>query len=105
MVSPALEGSALSPWVTGKFVLEVVEDSARDRQLTVAVELSPRGVDEPAEVPPERVAESIRDALLRASSEFAHYVPTERQLPRVTLYPPGHPTYFPPGVKHRYARK
>jgi phenylacetate-CoA ligase len=43
--------------------------------------------------------------LLRLNSEFAHYVPADRQRPRVELAPLGDPTYFPIGVKHRYTRR
>jgi phenylacetate-CoA ligase len=51
------------------------------------------------------VAVAIAEVLRRLNSEFAAYVPPERQRPRVTLWPAGHPEYFPVGVKHRYARK
>jgi phenylacetate-CoA ligase len=51
------------------------------------------------------IAESIRDQLRRLNSEFAHYVPAERQLPEVVLRPSGDPEYFPAGVKHRYTRR
>jgi phenylacetate-CoA ligase len=101
-VAVGLEQSEISGWVTGKFVLEVREDADRDRILTVAVELAPG-----AEPTPERTAiaaESIRTHLRRLNSEFAHYVPAERQLPRVTLHPAGDPEYFPRGIKHRYTR-
>jgi phenylacetate-CoA ligase len=40
--------------------------------------------------------------LVRLNSEFAHYMPGERQTPEVLLRPAGHPEFFPPGVKHRY---
>jgi len=50
------------------------------------------------------VPESIRDELLRLNSEFAHYVPTQYQLPRVVLRRAGDPEDFPIGVKHRYTR-
>jgi phenylacetate-CoA ligase len=50
------------------------------------------------------VAESIRAQLVRLNSEFAHYVPADRQLPRVELRPAGDPEYFPVGVKHRWVR-
>jgi phenylacetate-CoA ligase len=46
----------------------------------------------------------VREQLVRLNSEFAHYVPAERQLPDVVLRPPGDPEYFPVGVKHRYTR-
>jgi phenylacetate-CoA ligase len=37
-------------------------------------------------------------------SEFAHYVPAQRQLPEVVLRPAADREYFPVGVKHRYTR-
>jgi phenylacetate-CoA ligase len=100
-----LEQPAVRELVTGKFVLEVRETEDRDRQLWIAVELTARG----AEVAPgslaDRLADSILAVLLRLNSEFAHYVPAARQRPRVTLWPAGHPEYFPVGVKHRYSRQ
>jgi phenylacetate-CoA ligase len=98
-----LEQPDIREQVTGKFVLEVQETDDRDRELWIAVELSPR-----AEVAPgplaDAIAASILGVLLRLNSEFAHYVPAARQLPRITLWPTGHPDYFPVGVKHRYSR-
>jgi phenylacetate-coenzyme A ligase PaaK-like adenylate-forming protein len=44
---------------------------------------------------PDLLARSIRDQLLRLNSEFAHYVPEDRQLPEVVLRPAGDPEYFP----------
>jgi phenylacetate-CoA ligase len=101
-VTVGLEQPDISGWVTGKFVIEVAEDADRDRSLSVAVELAPG--EDPT---PERVrlaAESIRTHLRRLNSEFAHYVPEDRQTPRVTLHEAGDPEYFPRGVKHRYTR-
>ena len=102
-VSIGLEQPDTRAFVTGKFVLEVTEDEQRNRQLTIAVELAPATSAEPALS--DRIAASILSVLLRLNSEFANYVPTERRLPQVTLWPAGHPDYFPVGVKHRYARK
>jgi phenylacetate-CoA ligase len=102
-VSIALEGPETRDWVTGKFVMEVKEDAERDRRLHVAVELAPN-----AEASEERlsaVADAIVKVLRRLNSEFASYVPPERQRPRVALLPAGHPDYFPVGVKHRYTRR
>ncbi len=102
MVGVALEQPETREWVTGKFVMEVKEDDARNRSLSVAVEVAP------AREAPEGfdavVAEAILTALMRLNSEFANYVPAERQRPRVTLWPAGHAEYFPVGVKHRYSR-
>lgn len=101
-VTVGLEQPPVCDWVTGKFVVESQEDSDRNRCLSVVVELAP-GVEGGTER--ERaVAESILAQLLRLNSEFASYVPLERQLPRVALAPSGDPEYFPVGVKHRYTR-
>ncbi|MET0287025.1 MAG: phenylacetate--CoA ligase family protein [Polyangiales bacterium] len=95
MIALALEQADTSPFVTGKFVMQLL-----DQHLNVAIELAGRE-DEGLR---ERVASAVRASLLRLNSEFAHYVPAERQHPIVTLHPPGDPTYFPVGVKHRYSR-
>jgi phenylacetate-CoA ligase len=102
-VSIALEQPGIRDRVTGKFVMEVLEDAARDRQLAIAVELA-AGVA-PGEGLPEELADAIVKVLTRLNSEFASYVPPERRRPRVTLWPAGHPEYFPRGVKHRYSRR
>lgn len=99
-ITVGLEREPVSGWVTGKFVLEAVEDADRDSRLRVTVELAP-GREE-ADV--RAIAESIRGELCRLNSEFAHYVPEERQLPDVDIRPHGDPEYFPVGVKHRYTR-
>jgi phenylacetate-CoA ligase len=99
----ALEQPGTRDRVTGKFVLEVREDAARDRQLAVAVELA-AGVEPGQELADELAGEIVK-VLGRLNSEFASYVPPDRQRPSVTLWPMGHPEYFPAGVKHRYSRK
>jgi phenylacetate-CoA ligase len=102
-VTVGLEQPPIKEWVTGKFVLEAQEDADRNRYLAVAVELAPgQAADDEKQ---RLIAESIQAQLRRLNSEFAHYVPPERQLPRVTLLPAGDPAYFPVGVKHRYTRK
>ncbi|MFC3893995.1 phenylacetate--CoA ligase family protein [Lentzea rhizosphaerae] len=99
-VTVGLEQPGISDTVTGKFVIESVEDADRDRLLRITVETAPgRTADATA------IAESVRDQLLRLNSEFAHYVPAGRQLPEVVLRPSGDPEYFPVGVKHRYTRR
>jgi phenylacetate-coenzyme A ligase PaaK-like adenylate-forming protein len=99
-----LEQPAIRELVTGKFVLEVREDDDRDRALWIAVELSAGGAVAAPGPLGDAVAESILATLLRLNSEFAHYVPAARQRPQITLWPTGHPEYFPVGVKHRYSR-
>ncbi|MDX3659300.1 hypothetical protein PV646_18495 [Streptomyces sp. ID05-26A] len=99
-VTVGLEQPGISDVVTGKFVIESVEDEDRDRLLRITVETAP-GATADAGV----IAESIKVQLLRLNSEFAHYVPVERQLPEVVLRPHGDPEHFPAGVKHRYTRR
>lgn len=101
-IAVGLEQPEVCGRVTGKFVLEAAEDEHRDRQLAVAVELAP-GAEPPEEVA-RLIADSILTQLLRLNSEFAAYVPPQRQRPVVRLRPAGDPEYFPPGAKHRYRR-
>jgi phenylacetate-CoA ligase len=103
MVRPGLERRELRAHLSGKFVMEVVEDPQGDKALVVDVELA-RGV-EPGSVDLVRVARAVREEIARASGEFAAYVPPERQTPRVRAWPYGHPDHFPIGVKHRYVKE
>lgn len=96
-VAAGFEHRAVSDWVTGKFVIEVLEDDDADHRLRITAELAPSRDGDP-----DALATTVRDTLLGLSSEFAHYVPIERQLPEVRLRPFEDPEYFPPGVKHRY---
>lgn len=102
-VTVGLEKTGIKEWVTGKFVIEVIEDANRDQHLSVMVELAPgEGASAQRRA---AMAASIESELLRLNSEFANYVPPERRTPRVTLLDTGDPNYFPAGVKHRYSRK
>ncbi len=102
-ITVGLEQPDIAPWVTGKFVLQVLEDADRNRRLSVVVELAPN--IEVSEVRREAVAVSVRAHLLRLNSEFANYVPPVYQTPDVTLTLHGDVAYFPLGVKHRYTRR
>ncbi|NUP78574.1 MAG: phenylacetate--CoA ligase family protein [Nonomuraea sp.] len=101
-IAVGLEQPEVSGAVTGKFVMEVVEDADRDRHLTVTVELMPGR--KPSDETAQAVGASILAQLLRLNSEYAHYVPTPQQPPFVRLRETGDPEYFPPGAKHRYTR-
>src|SRR5262249_7389037 len=79
-VSAGLEQPSVSPWVTGKFVLEVTEDADRNRRLAVAVELAPGEDAAPGRA--EAAADSILAQLRRLNSEFAHSAPPESQPPQ-----------------------
>jgi len=101
-VSLGLEQPAVRAQVTGKFVMEAREVSDNNLELSIAVELA--AGQEGSDALCAAVEQSVLAQLLRYNSEFANYVPVERQVPRVTLLPVGHPVYFPAGVKHRYSR-
>eukprot|EP00877_Chromochloris_zofingiensis_P002529 jgi/Chrzof1/12277/Cz06g28120.t1 len=95
-----LEQNHLSAHVTGKFVLFVHQDADLNDRLAIRVELA-QGQTASQELE-ALVADSIQQQMLRLNSEFANYVPAERQLPLVLLYEFGNPEFFPVGVKHRY---
>jgi phenylacetate-CoA ligase len=102
-VTVALEQPPICDWVTGKFVLESLEDEDRNRRLSVTIELAAQVA---ADAEKERAMErEILIQLLRLNSEFANYVPAEYRVPHVHLRPVGDPEYFPIGVKHRYTRR
>jgi phenylacetate-CoA ligase len=103
-ISLGLEQPEIRARVTGKFVMQVKEGLVDDKpRLTVAIELAKDAAGDDAFG--EAVAAAVLGQLRRLNSEFTNYVPAEFQKPLVSLYPTGHPEYFPVGVKHRYSRK
>jgi len=102
-VTVGLEQPGITEWVTGKFVLESLEDENRDRFLSITVELAAAVIAD--EQKRQAVTISIVEHLARLNSEFSHYVPNEHKTPRIHLKPFGDPSYFPVGVKHRYTRR
>jgi phenylacetate-CoA ligase len=102
-ISVGLEQPEVRDWVSGKFVLEVIETEDRNEALGITVELLPGIADDARRR--EAIAAAVLKELRRLNSEFAHYVPAEHQPPRITLKPNGDPEWFPIGVKHRYTRR
>lgn len=102
-IAVGLEQPEFENTLTGKFVLEVRETVGGDSELHLAVELLP-GIEKQEKLA-SAVSESVRTQVIKINSEFAHYVPTQHQLPKVTLRSYGDPEWFPLGVKHRYTRK
>lgn len=101
-ISVALEQDKIHPFVSGKFVMQIKQDEAQNPYLFVVVETK-------AEVsaPQDLIAiiqDSIQQQLIRLNSEFAHYVPKERQIPIVEIRAFADQEYFTPGIKHRYTR-
>jgi len=86
-ISVGLEQPAVRDWVSGKFVLEVIEARARDKTFCIMVELLPGVTEDTAKT--HAIAHSIKSQLLRLNSEFANYVPQEHQTPEVRLRPAG----------------
>jgi phenylacetate-CoA ligase len=101
-VAVGVQQPELAEQVTGKFVMEVLEDENGNSTLEIAVELA-ADVNGDATLAAE-LATTIRAHLERQNSEFSSYVPPERRTPGIRLLPLGEPRYFPAGVKHRYTR-
>ena len=101
-VAIGLEQPEIRDQVTGKFVMAIDQDPDQNPYLAIAVECAANV--NPTDLNPSIIAQTIKDQICRLNSEFAHYVPTASQFPRISLHPLGDPTYFPPGVKHRYTR-
>jgi phenylacetate-CoA ligase len=101
-VASGLEGRAIAPHVTGKFVLELEHGADENVTLKLTVELAPAA--SPSDALAADVARTVRAEIERQNSEFLSYVPEPRRTPRVVLLPLAHPDYFPQGVKHRYTR-
>jgi phenylacetate-CoA ligase len=101
-VAAGLEGPALAPHVTGKFVLELEQVADENVSLKLTVELAADA--SPNDVLAADLARAVRREIERQNSEFLGYVPEGHRTPRVVLLPSGHPEYFPKGVKHRYTR-
>jgi phenylacetate-CoA ligase len=101
-VTVGLEQTPICEWVTGKFVMQVKEDSDRNKFLAIVVELAVAA--ESSEEKQAAIAASIKHHLKRLNSEFANYVPEAYQTPQIVLKTTGDPEYFPIGVKHRYTR-
>ncbi|MFI6502652.1 phenylacetate--CoA ligase family protein [Nonomuraea typhae] len=101
-IAVGLEQPEISGSVTGKFVMEIVEDGSHDRHLTITVELAPGTA--PSTDLAALAGTSILAQLRRLNSEFTAYVPAVHQNPFIRLRETADPEYFPPGAKHRYTR-
>jgi phenylacetate-CoA ligase len=102
-ISVGLEQARVRDWVSGKFVLQVIETADRNEVLSITVELLPGVGDD--DTKRNTVAEAVLQQLRRLNSEFANYVPAEYQRPLISLKPSGDAEWFPAGVKHRYTKK
>ena len=80
--------------------MEIKQDRDQNSYLAIAVELAIEITSN--QDLKEAIANSIHSQLMRLNSEYANYVPAQRQLPEISLYNFGDSNYFPVGVKHRY---
>jgi phenylacetate-coenzyme A ligase PaaK-like adenylate-forming protein len=101
-VAVGLEQPELTPYLTGKFVLEVEHDPDQSAHLRLTVELARGEVEH--EGLRRLIAAQVRRHLERLNSEFTGYVPDAERSPRVALRAFGDAEFFPAGVKHRYTR-
>ncbi|KAJ3342497.1 hypothetical protein HDU93_002256 [Gonapodya sp. JEL0774] len=95
-----LETKEVKDGVTGKFVLLTSEDEKQDVVLKIIVELPPSRNPTPEFA--SIISTSVLENLVRINSEFAHYVPRDKQTILVELRPFGDKEWFPVGVKHKY---
>ena len=102
MISVGLADPSVRAGLTGKFVMQVEEDTSRDARFVIVIELA-RGTEGSAALA-SRVGASIVQGLLRLNSEYGAYVPSSRQEPSSELRPLHDADYFPPGIKHRWTR-
>jgi len=101
-ISIGLETETINKFVTGKYVMQIIEDENRNLHFKITVELA-LGI-EPYEDLRVAIGSSILESIFRINSEYKNYVPHEYQMPLIELRKTGDAEYFPVGVKHRYIR-
>lgn len=101
-IAIGLESHSVKNFVTGKYVMQILEDQSKNLKFKITIELAP-GI-EPDEDKKIKIGESILASILLINSEYKHYVPAELQMPEIELRHTGDSEYFPVGVKHRYTR-
>lgn len=101
-IAIGLESAEVKNLVSGKYVMQILEDVDKNLYLQVVVELV-TGM-EPAEDIKQIICISILASLLHINSEYKNYVPAEYQTPLIVLKKAWDKEYFPVGVKHRYVR-
>jgi phenylacetate-CoA ligase len=101
-IAVGVEQPEFADELTGKFVIEIAEDSDHNPRLQVTVELAPGKVASSGLE--QRLGLAIQRHLERLNGEFSNYTPAERRTPWVRALAHGDASYFPLGVKHRYTR-
>ncbi|MBS1491990.1 MAG: phenylacetate--CoA ligase family protein [Bacteroidetes bacterium] len=101
-ISIGLQSNEVKDIVTGKYVMQILEDEDKNMRFRITVELVQEL--EPDEEKRELIGRSILASILHINSEYKNYVPAEYQVPFIVLKKAGDKEYFPVGVKHRYVR-
>ncbi len=101
-ISIGLESNEVKDLVTGKYVMQILEQENMNLRFKIVVELSIN--TEPDADKNAKIGSSILASLLLINSEYKNYVPAEYHMPEIELRKTGDSEYFPLGVKHRYTR-
>lgn len=101
-IAIGLESNMVKNLVTGKYVMQILEDIDKNLRFKIVVELVPG--TESSEDKKIIICSSILASLLHINSEYKNYVPVEYQTPLIELKKAGDNECFPVGVKHRYVR-
>lgn len=104
-VKDGLLDAAITPYFTERFTMATKHDIHHNQFLQVNVELQ-KDV-EPSEELEQKAVHYIRTSMIQKSSEFSEVSRSRasEQLIQVVLWPNGHPRYFAPGTKQRWAEK
>lgn len=98
-----LERPEFNGLISSKFVMEVKFDDKAHEYIHIVIECLPDVTLNDSQK--KAISQSILFQLRRLNSEFAHYVPEQRQKPVLDFKPFADPEFFPKGIKHRYTRK
>ena len=104
-VRPAVQAEWFVDSLTGRFCIEVGENSQRDQLLIVHVELK---VKITANLYLEtEIGAEVKGALIQRSSEFANNASIlgDKVNPIIRLWPYGHEKYFKLGIKQQWVKK
>lgn len=104
-VKGGLQKKQFDDHLTGKFTMMTKHDKGQNEFLEIHLELKP-GVAESEELRAQ-VIEQVVESLANKSDEYRYLSGTVREkvVPRVVLWPHGHPEHFQQGVKQKWVKK
>lgn len=92
-VAIGLESARVKNFVTGKYVMEIIETEDKNLRFKITVELAPE--EEVTDEKSGAIGESILASILHINSEYKNYVPVEYQMPLIELRQTGILIVFP----------